>query len=168
MAGPIHLDVEEGGSMKAPRVVVAVVLALLVPTQAMAAVCLNVSGFGDAQFEISSIAGGFFGLIGVMRRTDCGPVTPPQDRTAFTGTAYVNTAGNVHVGLLVTGSPVCYPITVWGDLPLSLSGPGHVDLPSGGLASFTNVTISPVGCFPLESAGPAASSEGLNKSGSQP
>jgi hypothetical protein len=155
--------------MRVSRIIVSLVLVLLVPAQAMAAFCINVSGFGDAEFEVSSAAGGFFGLIGVMRRTDCVSAPTPLLRTPFTGTAYVNTAGNVHFGLNVTGSPACYPITVWADVPFSFSGPGHVDLPSGGPQSFTDVTITPAACFGFDAATPApSSSEGLKKSLPQP
>jgi hypothetical protein len=80
--------------MSVSRVIISLVLVLLVPAQAMAAAGFNVSGrglnFGDVELEVSSFSGGFLGLIGVMRRSDCGAVGAPLDRTPFTGTAYIN------------------------------------------------------------------------------
>jgi hypothetical protein len=63
----------------------------------------------------------------------------------------------------VTGSPACFPLTIWADVPFSLLGSGHVDRPSQ--ADFTNATIVPVACFGFDSATPApSSSEGPKKS----
>ena len=124
-----------------------VTMGLLLPGQALAAVCFNVSPYIDVVvLELQGEpAGGYFNLVGEVVGT-CGEGTSMP----FNGTAHLRNDGKAHFGLVVhspdvTSTVSCAPYSMQGTLdpPSFNSGAGFIGSSS---VAATAVTFSAVAC----------------------
>ena len=121
-------------------------IAILLPAQALAAVCFTPSPFvADVLvIEVTGSAGGFFSLAGEEVGA-CGPGTSMP----LHGSAHLKADGKAHFGVTVlssSGNPPCVPGIYQGvvDPPAYTSGSGfHQNLATG---VTTPVTFIPAAC----------------------
>jgi len=123
-----------------------VTMAALFPTQAMAAICFQLSPYSDVVvLELQGApAGGFLNLIGEVVGT-CGDGTSMP----FNGTAHLRDDGKAHIGFVVhspdvTSTVTCTPYSVQGTLdpPSFNSGAGFVGSASLAATAVTFVSVS--------------------------
>ncbi len=129
--------------MKTRTIICAVVLAALLPVQALAAVCFQLAPAQDVLvIEVDGQpAGGYFNLVGEDVGT-CGPGTAMP----LNGTAHFRSDGNVHFGVIIhSTTSSCAPFTIQGilDPPFFTSGSGFV---GNAIVSGIPVTFAPVSC----------------------
>lgn len=131
---------------------------LLLPLQALAAVCVNAAPFSEVLvLEIEGTIGAFFDLVGEHVGT-CGANTSRP----LSGTAHVRSTGVAHFGTIShNSSSSCVPVFIQGTLnpPSYTSGTGYYRNTAGGAGA---LTFSAASCPALPEAlgGPAGTTTG--------
>jgi hypothetical protein len=134
--------------MRLRRQLPVVILGILLPCPAVAAVCFSVTAgtasFGTMVLAVEGQGEQFFDLVGQVV-APCSTAAA-DERVTLAGSARLDAAGNAEFSATVPGTASCFPYFVSGTLqgPGFASGAGRVDVPSTGQTGA--VTLAPAAC----------------------
>lgn len=133
-----------------------VVIVLVLPVQAFAAVCFqsaaNTGRTDNIKLTVEGSSEEFFSLVGEAVRVSCSAT----QSAPLSGSAHVRPDGTAHFGAFIAGTASCFPIIISGTLnpPAFNTGSGVIDIPSND--TFGTTTFSAISCPALPQGTEAA------------